>query len=470
MKNNLKIDTSKFAGISADSRHIEPGYIYVSIKGTHFDGDNFATDAVSKGAKLVVTRSDSSLTLDGTEVIKVTDTRKALAEIANSMFQPQPEKIAAVTGTSGKTSVAFFYKQFAELLGSKSASIGTLGVVSNFVSFPHDDTLTSPDPITLNKILQTCAQKGISHVCMEASSHGIDQHRMDAIKIPSAAFTNISQDHLDYHKDMQEYLDTKIRLFTEILAPGGEAWINADLKESEYVISEVSKRKDINVRTYGKNGKDIKFVSIYNYSLALEIMGDLYAAKFYPEGSFQSYNLMAALGMAISNGLDTAKLMESVPEIKAAPGRLEQVATYNGAKVFVDYAHKPDALEKALAALRGDCKGKLYVIFGCGGDRDKKKRPIMGEIAQRLADVAVVTDDNPRTEDAATIRKEVMVGCPNAVEYDSRAKAISSTMQQLKDGDILLIAGKGHETYQIIGTETVYFSDNEEVMKVVLAG
>lgn len=468
MRNNMQIDTSKFSGISSDSRNVKQGYIYVSIKGAHFDGDAFAKDAAEKGASLIVTRSDSSIQLDGVEVIKVEDPRKALAELCNSLFQPQPQNIVAVTGTSGKTSVAFFYKQFAELLGFKSASIGTLGVVSNFISIPHDDTLTSPDAITLNQILQNCAQNEISHVCMEASSHGIDQHRVDGIKIASAAFTNISQDHLDYHRDMQEYLDTKIRLFTELLISGGDAWINADLKESDYILSQVSKRKDINVKTYGKNGSDIKFISLNNYELTIEIAGQQYTSHFYPEGTFQSYNLMAALGMSISTGLDLDKLIAAIPEIKAAPGRMEQVAVYNGAKVFVDYAHKPDALEKALAALRPDCKGKLYVIFGCGGDRDKTKRPIMGEIAARLADVVIVTDDNPRTEDAAAIRKDVLAGCTGAIEYDSRSKAISATMQQLKEGDALLIAGKGHETYQIIGTETVYFSDNEEVMKVVM--
>lgn len=459
-----KIDISQYKGVTSDSRQVRPGFIYVSIKGEKLDGDDFIEQAIANGATLIIVRKHSSYEGDA---VRVENPRAKLARLAHNFYQPQPSNIVAVTGTSGKTSVAFFYKQIAELLGHKSASIGTLGVVSNYASIETEDSLTSFDPVTLNRILQELTASDVTHVAMEASSHGIEQHRIDGIKFQAAAFTSFSQDHLDYHGNMEDYLNAKLKLFTEVLK-GGYAILNADIPEFKKIATALKSKPQVKILSYGRAGDHIKLLSAQKPDISLEILGSKFNSKYYPEGSFQIYNLMAAIGLAIATGMKPHAIAEILPQIKAAPGRLELVAEHNGAKIFVDYAHKPDALDKALAALKGECKGRLMVIFGCGGNRDKTKRPIMGKIAARLADVVMVTDDNPRTEDPALIRKEVLEGCPKATEYADRAVAILEAIKQLKPSDMLLIAGKGHETYQVIGTKSIHFSDHEEVMRAVM--
>ncbi len=463
---NKGIAINQYKGITSDSRAVKPGFIYVSIKGEKVDGDDCIEQALSNGASLVVVRKNSRY--KGDKALRVENPRAKLAKLSNEFYQPQPSNIVAVTGTSGKTSVAFFYKQIAELLGLKSASIGTLGLVSNYASIEVKDSLTSPDPVTLNKILQKLASSDITHVAMEASSHGIAQYRIDGINLQAAAFTNLSQDHLDYHKNMEEYLDAKLKLFTEFLKRG-YAILNADVLEFKKISSALKSKPQIKILSYGRLGDHIKLISLRKPDICLEILGSRFNSKYHLEGGFQVHNLMAAIGLAISTGMKPHEIIEILPQIKAAPGRLELVAEYHGAKVFVDYAHKPDALEKALTALREECKGRLIVIFGCGGDRDKAKRPMMGEIATRLADVVIITDDNPRTEAAGAIRKEILAVCSNALEYDSRSSAIADAIKQLKALDILLIAGKGHETYQILGGQSLHFSDHEEVMRACVA-
>ncbi|MCE2991949.1 MAG: UDP-N-acetylmuramoyl-L-alanyl-D-glutamate--2,6-diaminopimelate ligase [Candidatus Jidaibacter sp.] len=463
---NKKFDLSKYRGITSDSRKVESGFIYVSIEGVKLNGDDFIDEAISRGATLVIIQKNSAYKNDAIEILRVENTRTKLAKLAHDFYQPQPKHIVAVTGTSGKTSVAFFYKQIAELLKHKSASVGTLGVLSNYAKFDVGDTLTSPDPITLNQILADLHAHKITHVAMEASSHGISQHRVDGIKFQAAAFTSFSQDHLDYHNSMEEYFAAKLKLFTEVLK-SGYAVLNADIPEFEKISTALANNSRIKILSYGRSGNHIKLLSSQKPDISLEILGAKFDTKFYPEGSFQIYNLMAAIGLAIATGMKPHEIVEIVPEIKAAPGRMEFVTEFNGAKIFVDYAHKPDALDKALTALKHECKGKIVVVFGCGGDRDKSKRKIMGEIAARLADTVIVTDDNPRTEDASSIRKQVMEGCKGAIEFDDRAVAIAEAIKLLKPSDMLLIAGKGHETYQIIGKEYLHFSDHEEVLRCV---
>ncbi len=463
---NKKINLSKYTGITADSRLVKPGFIYVSIKGEKLDGDDFIENAIQNGASLIIARKNSRFTSNSIETIKVDNPRARLARLAHEFYQPQPQNIVAVTGTSGKTSVAFFYKQIAEFLKFKSASIGSLGVVSNSISIEAEYDFATPDPVMLNKMLKSMAENSITHVAMEASSQGIEHHRVDGIEFKAAAFTNLSQDHLDYHGDMDSYFNAKLKLFTNVLS-GGYAILNADIPEFEKLSNALKNRPEIKILSYGRSGDHIKLLGAKKPDISLEILGTKFDAKYYPEGSFQIYNLMAAIGLALATGMKPHEIAESIPQIKAAPGRLELVSEYNGAKIFVDHAHKPDALDKALAALKSECKGRLFVIFGCGGDRDKLKRPIMGRIAASIADVIMVADDNPRTEDPSTIRKEVLAGCPKATEYEDRVQAITDAIRMLNPADMLLIAGKGHETYQIFGEEKIHFSDSEEVMRAV---
>jgi UDP-N-acetylmuramoyl-L-alanyl-D-glutamate--2,6-diaminopimelate ligase len=463
---NNEIKLSNYTGITADSRLVKSGFIYVSIEGEKIDGDNFIENAIENGARLIVTRENSNFKANNVDVIKVKNPRSTLAQLAHEFYQPQPQNIVAVTGTSGKTSVAFFYKQITEFLGFNSASIGSLGVVSNSISVETEYDFATPDPITLNKMLKAMAEKGITHAIMEASSQGIWHNRIDGIAFKAAAFTNLSQDHLDYHGNMNDYFNAKLKLFTDVLN-SGYAVLNADIQEFEKLKTAVENKPNIKILSYGSSGEHIKLLSAKKPAISLEILGEKFDTTYYPEGSFQIHNLMAAIGLALATGMKPHEIVGVIPKIKAAPGRLELISEYNGAKVFVDHAHKPDALEKALAALKSECKGKLFVIFGCGGDRDRTKRPIMGKIAASLADIVIVTDDNPRTEDPAAIRREVLAGCPGAREYDNRALAIADTIKTLNPSDMLLIAGKGHETYQIIGSEKIHFSDSEEVIKVI---
>lgn len=468
MMANKEIDTSNYTGVAFDSRQVEHGNIFVSIEGTKANGDDFIKDAIQNGATLIITSEDSNYqAAQGTAVIKVKHPRKTLAKLANQFYQPQPENIVAVTGTSGKTSVAYFYQQITELLGCKSASIGTLGIKSNVAApIELEGSLTSPDPVTLNRSLELLATAGVTHVAIEASSHGIEQKRLSGIKFCAAAFTNFSQDHLDYHQTMDQYFKAKMQLFTKVLH-SGYAIINADISEFADISQLISSKSSLKILTYGHLGNQIKLISKKKNIITLEILGSNFTTTFYPEGNFQIHNLMAAIGLAIANNFKPHEIMTIVPQLKAAPGRMEKVATYNDAKIFVDYSHKPDALEKALQTLKNECEGQLFVIFGCGGDRDKTKRPIMGAIAGKYADYVIITDDNPRFEDASQIRSQVMAGCPNAQEYANRSTAIAQTIAKLKPQDILLIAGKGHETYQIIGNDHHHFSDTEEVLRAL---
>ncbi|MBV9556955.1 MAG: UDP-N-acetylmuramoyl-L-alanyl-D-glutamate--2,6-diaminopimelate ligase, partial [Pseudolabrys sp.] len=402
--------------------------------------------------------------LPGTATIRVKNVRRALALAAARFYPRQPATIAAVTGTSGKTSVAAFTRQIWMSLGDQAASVGTVGVVS-----PKGEvygSLTTPDPIDLHKTLDQLATEGVTHLALEASSHGLDQHRLDGVRVAAGAFTNLSRDHLDYHPDLDSYLAAKLRLFEALVIRGGTAVVSADNDYAMRVV-DAAKTRGLNVMTVGQHGDSIKItgntVEGFTQAIRLSHQGKTYAVKLPLVGAFQVENAVVSAGLAIATGGDPARVFAALEKLSGAKGRLEMVGDKNGAPIFVDYAHKPDALSKALEALRPYAKSRLIVVFGCGGDRDKGKRPLMGQIAVEKADKVIVTDDNPRSENPATIRAEILAAAPGATEIGDRAQAIRAGIADLKAGDVLLIAGKGHETGQIIGSKVLDFSDHDEV-------
>jgi UDP-N-acetylmuramoyl-L-alanyl-D-glutamate--2,6-diaminopimelate ligase len=378
--------------------------------------------------------------------------------------------IAAVTGTSGKTSVAAFMRQIWTALGHAAASIGTVGLVS-----PQREvygSLTTPDPVALHRSLDQLAGEGVTHLAIEASSHGLDQRRLDGVRVAAGGFTNLSRDHLDYHPTLEAYLAAKLRLFTDLIEPGGAAVIAADHEETE-VVATAARRRNLRLVTVGKRGKSIRLVESridgFAQALALEYAGREYRVCLPLPGEFQVDNALVAAGLVIATGGEPSATFAALGNLKGAKGRLELVGERNGAPIFVDYAHKPDALAKALQALRPYASSRLIVVFGCGGDRDQGKRPMMGAIATKLADRVVVTDDNPRSENPAAIRAAILEAAPGALEIGDRREAISRSIEDLGRGDALLIAGKGHETGQIIGKQVLPFSDHEAVA-AALAG
>jgi UDP-N-acetylmuramoyl-L-alanyl-D-glutamate--2,6-diaminopimelate ligase len=394
--------------------------------------------------------------------------RRALALAAARFYPRQPEIIAAVTGTSGKTSVAAFTRQIWQRLGHVSASIGTIGLVSPKRTVYG--SLTTPDPIALHKQLDEIAGDGVTHLAFEASSHGLDQFRLDGVRVAAGGFTNLSRDHMDYHPDEAHYLAAKLRLFRDLVEPGGAAVISADHDCSEQVI-EAARARGLRVIAVGRNadgeGDGIRLVGVtvegFAQYLALEHRGRNYTIKLPLVGEFQIENSLVAAGLAIGTGSEPDTVFAALEHLEGAKGRLEYVGEHNGAPVFVDYAHKPDALAKALQALRPYARRKLIVIFGAGGDRDAGKRPIMGTIAAENADQVIVTDDNPRSENPATIRAAILASAKGATEIGDRTEAIRQGIAALRPGDALLIAGKGHETGQIVGDKVLPFSDHEAV-------
>ncbi len=449
-------------GITADSREVQKGYVFVAIDGNNLNGEDYISDAIKNGAKTVVVNSDSKIEdMPAVEIIRVDNPRLYLSELSAKFYTNQPKQLVAVTGTSGKTSTAYFFKELCSLTALKSASIGTLGVISDEIDFDTYDVLTSPPAPLLHRILNDLAKKQIDHVAVEASSHGLSQYRLENVHFKAAGFTNFSRDHLDYHSDMDDYFQSKMHLFNTVLKTGA-AVINADIPEFDSVKTNCIKHR---VLTYGKNGDFIKLVDSGENFIVLEIDGKRYSTEFTQAATFQTHNLMCALGLAIATHVSIDNLINAIPKLKTIPGRLQYAGEYNGATIYVDYAHKPEALEVILKSLRQNCQGKLHVLFGCGGNRDKGKRPIMGEIAGKYADIITITDDNPRHEDPAEIRKQIVQACPKSTEIGDRAEAIRHAISQLNKNDILVLAGKGHEEYQVIGNEKIHFSDMEEVKK-----
>jgi len=450
------------AGLTADSRKVEPGYLFAAFEGAAADGRAFIPDALAKGAAGVLTHTGTPR--DDASAIWLThdQPRRAYAQLAARLYAPQPENIAAVTGTNGKSSVAEFTRQILAHVGLKAASLGTLGVIG-----PDGGggvSLTTPDPVDLHKTLCRLAGDGISHVALEASSHGLDQFRLDGGRISAAAFTNLSRDHLDYHPDMEAYFAAKARLFTELLASGGTAVLNADDAHGQALI-ETCRGQELAVISYGWKGEDIRLglahPAAHGQTLSLSFDGDDAEISLPLIGDFQAANALCALGLARAiSDVSIADGLAALEKLTGAPGRLERAAQLaNGAAVYVDYAHTPDALQTVLTSLRPHASGRLALVFGCGGDRDAGKRPQMGEIAARLADQVIVTDDNPRTEAAAEIRRQILDACTGAREIADRETAIFEAVSQLRAGDLLVVAGKGHEQGQIVGSDVLPFDD-----------
>jgi UDP-N-acetylmuramoyl-L-alanyl-D-glutamate--2,6-diaminopimelate ligase len=458
-------------GVSADSRSIKPGDLFVAVPGTKADGLDFLPQALAAGAAAVMAEQSPSKPLPaGVPFIKVDDARRALARAAAALVPGQPQVIAAVTGTSGKTSVAAFTRQIWTALGHASASIGTVGLVS-----PQREiygSLTTPDPVALHRSLDQLAREGVTHLAIEASSHGLDQRRLDGVRVAAGGFTNLSRDHLDYHPTLEAYLAAKLRLFEHLIEPGGAAVIAAD-REYADVVAAAARRRDLRLVSVGRRGETIRLIESriegFAQALALEHAGRTYHVRLPLPGEFQVDNALVAAGLVIATGGEPSATLAALAHLKGAKGRLELVGERSGAPIFVDYAHKPDALARALAALRPYVSGHLVVVFGCGGDRDAGKRPIMGAVAAKLADRVVVTDDNPRSENPAAIRAAILAAAPAALETGDRREAIHTSIAGLRRGDVLLIAGKGHETGQIIGKQVLPFSDHEAVA-AALAG
>ena len=451
-------------GLTADSRSVKPGYLFAALPGAKADGVSFAPQATAAGAAAILVGTGQKLNVpEHVAVIEAAQPRLALAKIAARFYSRQPKIVAAVTGTSGKTSTAVFTRQLWSLLGHRAASLGTIGLIGPGIEY--GESLTTPDPIKLHMLLAELVDRDIHHLAMEASSHGLDQFRLDGVQISAAAFTNLSRDHLDYHATMAEYFEAKLRLFSDLLPAGGAAIVNADIAEADSIVA-VAKARHHRLITFGRKKGDLRLVKqtplATGQHLQFEIFGKSCEATFSVAGLFQAENLLAALGLVIGAGETPEMAIAMVDRLTGVHGRIERVATTpSGAAVYVDYAHKPAGLEAVLGTLRPHVTGKLVIVFGCGGDRDRGKRPEMGALATRLADRVIVTDDNPRSEDPAAIRAEILAAAPKAIEIGDRAQAIRTAMHDLKSGDLLVIAGKGHETYQLIGDKKFDFDDSE---------
>jgi UDP-N-acetylmuramoyl-L-alanyl-D-glutamate--2,6-diaminopimelate ligase len=454
-------------GLAVDSRAVKPGDLFFALAGAKTDGARFIDAAIASGA-VAVAGDHPPPGASGVPFVTTPNPRRALALAAAKFFSQQPQTIAAVTGTSGKTSVAAFTRQIWQRLGHESASIGTIGLVSPRRTIYG--SLTTPDPIALHRQLDEIAREGVTHLAFEASSHGLDQYRLDGVRIAAGGFTNLSRDHMDYHPDVAHYLNAKLRLFRDLVVAEGAAVISADHDCSQAVIDAARARK-LRILAVGRNGdgagEGIRLVEAeidgFAQKLVVEHRGVRHALRLPLVGEFQIENALVSAGLAIGTGSEPKAVFANLELLEGAKGRLERVAERNGAPIFVDYAHKPDALAKALQALRPYAKRKLVVVFGAGGDRDAGKRPLMGAIAAENADSVIVTDDNPRSENPQTIRAAILDAAKGAKEIGDRAEAIRSAISGLQPGDALLIAGKGHETGQIVGNTTLPFSDHDAV-------
>ena len=450
------------AGVCADSRQLRPGELFAALGGSRDDGRRYLADALARGAVAVLGPMGIAEGGLAVPVVEADDPRAALARMAAKLAGVQPEHVVAVTGTNGKTSTAVFTRQLWQYLGHPAASLGTLGLHApgRYVA----GSLTTPDPVMLHRVAAELAAEGVQHLAIEASSHGLDQHRLDGLRLAAGAFTNLTRDHFDYHGGEAAYLDAKRRLFTQLLPQGAAAVLNADISQFRILLDD-ARARGLQVIDYGTEARRFRLLGQTLHELGqdveLELDGEPFHVSLPLVGDFQAWNVLAALGLVAATGGDLHAAIAVLPELQGAPGRMELVTRHpNGAPVFVDYAHTPDALEKALLALRAHSHGRLVVVFGCGGDRDPGKRPVMGRIARERADRVIVTDDNPRGEDPAWIRAAAMQGAGSAaIEIGDRAEAIAAGVAMLQPGDVLLVAGKGHETGQTIKGVTYPFDD-----------
>ncbi|WP_246448870.1 UDP-N-acetylmuramoyl-L-alanyl-D-glutamate--2,6-diaminopimelate ligase [Sphingomonas sabuli] len=450
---------SEVTGFAIDNRKVTRGNVFGAFKGAMFDGEDFIADAVRRGAVAVVAAPSAAVA--GAAHLADPQPRRLFASMAAKFFAPFPETVVAVTGTNGKTSTVEMTRQIWRMLGHRSASIGTLGVTTS------DDQvktgLTTPDIVTFLNNMAGLKRMGIGHVAYEASSHGLDQYRAEGVRLAAVAFTNFSRDHLDYHATMDEYFEAKMRLFDEVAEPGAAAVVWTDDPRSDAVIDR-ARARGLKLMTVGRKGETIRLLdqvpTPLGQILQLDHDGQQYKVSLPLIGAYQSSNVMTAAALVLATGGAWRDVFSAMGRVAPVRGRLERaVISRHGAPVYVDYAHTPDALEAAIAALKPHVEGRLITVFGAGGDRDTGKRAPMGEVASRLSDVVIVTDDNPRTEDPAAIRAQVMAGAPGAIEVGGRRQAIAAALDMARQGDIILLAGKGHETVQIIGTQTLPFDD-----------
>jgi UDP-N-acetylmuramoyl-L-alanyl-D-glutamate--2,6-diaminopimelate ligase len=454
----VEANDMEITGLTADSRAVRPGFLFAALPGTQTDGRRYIADAIASGARAILAPEGTECPDEMVALLTSPDPRRALARMAAAFYARQPETMVAVTGTNGKTSVASFTQQIWEKLGHSAASLGTLGL-----KLPDGTTrpsLTTPDPVALHADLAELARQGVTHSAMEASSHGLDQRRLDGVRLRAAGFTNLSRDHLDYHGTLEAYLDAKARLFCELLPDDGIAVLNADAPE----FARLSEAARGNVVGYGRAAAELRVADAApaadGISLHLVAFGSSHRLTLPLIGAFQAWNVLCAAGLAIASGSDADQVVRTLPSLSGVPGRMERAGRLSsGAAVYIDYAHTPDALENVLRAARPHADGRLVALIGCGGDRDRGKRPMMGDIATRLADTVIVTDDNPRSETPADIRAEIMAAAPGATEIGDRAEAIRHGIGLLGGGDILIVAGKGHETGQTVGDRTLPFDD-----------
>jgi UDP-N-acetylmuramoyl-L-alanyl-D-glutamate--2,6-diaminopimelate ligase len=469
-KGDPSADATVVGGLAVDSRAVKPGDLFFALSGSKTDGARFVDAAIAAGA-VAIAGDHRPQGTPRVPFVVTPNPRRALALAAATFYPRQPATIAAVTGTSGKTSVAAFTRQIWQRLGHSSASIGTIGLVSDKRTVYG--SLTTPDPIALHRQLDEIAGDGVTHLAFEASSHGLDQYRLDGVRIQAGGFPNLSRDHMDYHPAVAHYLNAKLRLFRDLVVDGGAAVSSADHDCSPEVI-DAARTRGLRIITVGRNadaGEGIRLADAaiegFAQRLAIAHRGRNYAIRLPLVGEFQIENALVAAGLAIGTGSAADDVFGCLEHLEGAKGRLELVGEHNGAPIFVDYAHKPDALAKALQALRPYAKRRLVVIFGAGGDRDAGKRPIMGAIAAENADQIIVTDDNPRSERPEAIRAAIMATAKGAREIGDRAEAIRAGIAGLAPGDALVVAGKGHEVGQIVGGTTLPFSDHEAVAKAL---
>lgn len=463
-------------GLSVDSRETREGHVFAALPGARMHGAEFVDAACRMGARAILTDPEGArvaadaLAEHDPALVVVEDARQALAYAAALYYGRQPEAMVAVTGTNGKTSVSTFTRQIWQLLGVRAINIGTTGVEGDWQApSPH----TTPEPITLHRMLFEAANAGVSHGAMEASSHGLAQRRLDGVRLMAAAFTNFTQDHLDYHATFEAYFAAKAGLFTRVLPEDGVAVINVDDRKG-IELEGLCAERGIDVMRVGRSeAADLRIVGqrfdATGQDLRVDFVGNIYQIRLELIGGFQAENVMVAAGLAMACGADPEELFSCLPELRGVRGRMEHAATRdNGAAVFVDYAHTPDAVATAIQALRPHVMGRIIALIGAGGDRDRTKRPLMGQAAREHADLVIVTDDNPRTEDPASIRAEVLAGAPEAMEVGDRAEAILRGVDALQPGDALLICGKGHESGQTVG-DTVYPFDDVEQASIAVA-
>ncbi|MEO0809128.1 MAG: UDP-N-acetylmuramoyl-L-alanyl-D-glutamate--2,6-diaminopimelate ligase [Pseudomonadota bacterium] len=461
--------TIDIAAITADSRQVKAGTLFAAIPGTRFDGARFIPDAVAAGAAAILAAADADIHDCPVPVMRAVDPRRILAFMAARLYARQPETTVAVTGTSGKSSVAEFTRQIFMSLGHRAASVGTIGIVKPDGSIYG--SLTTPDPVMLHAILAELADEGVTHLAFEASSHGLDQRRLDGVKLAAAAFTNLGRDHLDYHPTIEDYLAAKLRLFDTLLPEGGGVVLNADVPEAAR-ITEIARARQQQIWRIGcSEDATLRLDEVqpdgFGQRIVIAYEGKLESVRLHLIGTYQAMNALTAAGLALAVGAPFELVVPALEKLAGVRGRLEVVGAVRGATVVIDYAHKPDALAAALDALRPFVTGQLICVFGCGGDRDPGKRAIMGQISAAKADVTVVTDDNPRSEDPAAIRAAILAAAPGAREISSRGEAIAAALAMAGPGDVVLIAGKGHETGQIVGDKILPFCDHDAVAAVL---